>query len=595
MKQRTIFCLVIFCLLASQASAQYQLSEAEKRWLAEREEVVFAGQISYPPFEFIHPRYGDYTGMSIDLIRWIATEYGFTTVFRPMPFAAAQQAVVIGTADAMTGIFESEERRQRYDFSDEVFAVPASIFVHAERNDIIELLDLDGKRVAVQRGDYAIEYLGAQNIEVDWVYTTDFQTALAMVAAREADALIGDEQIVYWHLYSASLTNTIKKVATALYIGSDCMAVAKGNSILLSILQKGLRKAKATGVLRTIGQKWLGVSFAVEEPGLDRWRWPLIIGLALMAPLSLGVLLWTMQLRRLVRSKTTELQNLNAHLRQSNESLSYANSQLMKDMEERARLAEEGRRLEARMIKAQSHESLALMAGNIAHDFNNSLMGIIAAIDSALALQPGEPLDETTRQNLASAGGKAKSAGELARRMLEFAGQSSFNRVNITLNELLRDVQPLLAASTAAAIEIINAIPDEAIAIKGDPGQIKQAILNLLINAVEASAESRLPVQLTLWRGQLAEPGRHQARAGNELPPDEYAHIRIQDTGSGIDRTIMERLFDPYYTTKRAGRGLGLAAAAGIIKAHGGAITVESDRHHGSCFTIILPLVEPAG
>ena len=108
--KRTLAAALFLVLCALPAFADNRLSQSERDWLAERSEVVFVGQTSYPPFEFIHPRRGEYSGMSIELIRWIATEYGFTAIFRPMPFASAQEAVLSGSADALTGIFWSEDR-----------------------------------------------------------------------------------------------------------------------------------------------------------------------------------------------------------------------------------------------------------------------------------------------------------------------------------------------------------------------------------------------------------------------------------------------------------------------------------------------------
>jgi len=584
--------MLLLALAGSTAMAQYSLSETEKRWLAEKTEIIFAGQISYPPFEFIHPRYGDYTGMAIDLIRWIATEYGFTVVFRPMPFAAAQQAVTTGTADALTGIFESDERKKRFDFTDQVFAVPASIFVRSERTDILEIGDLAGRKIAVQRGDYAIEFLDNKNIAVEWIYTSDFSAALNLVANGEADALIGDEQIVLHYMYNAKLQDRIKKTAEPLYTGKDCMAVAKGNSILLSILQKGLHKAQQTGVLDTIYRKWLGVAYSSQNMTMDRWRLPILTALIIMVLLSMLILVWTMQLRRLVKARTSELQTLNSNLQRSNESLSYANSQLMKDMEERARMAEESRRLEGRMIKAQNNESLALMAGNIAHEFNNMLMGMIGSMEKVLS-GGMTTMAEDDRTALQAAVSQAKKAGELARRMMEFAGQSAVNRVMIQLDRLMPEIEPLLLAASGTEHPIQLQLPAVPVAIRGDEQQIRQVILNLLLNAIEATGSADLPVKLSVRARDLTLADLDHTHAGHTLLPGMYATISVEDQGHGIEPELLERIFDPYYTTKRSGRGLGLAATAGIIKAHSGAILVDSQKGKGSCFTIVLPLATP--
>ncbi len=589
MKLKFIAMALVIALGAPALVSQEKLSEAEKAWLTSKPEIIFAGQTSYPPFEFVHPKRGEYSGMAIELIRWIATEYGFTAVFKPMPFAAAQQAVLIGTADAMTGIFESAERKQRFDFTDEVFSVPASIFVKTERTDILEMGDLLGKHIAVQRGDYAIEYFAEKKLPVEWIYTNDFPSALNLVANGEADALIGDEQIVLYYLFDENLTQSIKKVADPLYTGIDCMAVARGNLMLVSILQKGLTSAKESGVLARIYKKWLGITYVAEIGFLQKWALPIYItaGTLLLAAFLTGI--WIFQLRVVVRKKTVELTGLNADLGKSNESLLLANRQLVKDMEERARLEEERRRLEARMVKTQNYESLALMAGGVAHDFNNLLTGIIGALEICIiSIEDNAEVVKGLREAIST----AKQAGELARRMLDFSGRSALSMEEIDLVKLLGDMKPLIEATIPKITPAKFSLPDAAIKIKGDPVQIRQIVMNLAINAAEASGHSGKAISIRVLSESLGSDILSTARAGAELPPGRYALIEVKDSGSGIEARTMDRIFDPFFTTKKTGRGLGLAAIAGIIKSHQGCILVNSTLGSGSAFSAIFPLLE---
>ncbi|PKL08208.1 MAG: hypothetical protein CVV51_10130 [Spirochaetae bacterium HGW-Spirochaetae-7] len=328
------------------ASAEDGLSSGARAWLAERREIVFAGQLAYPPFEFVDRRSGEYTGMSPELIRWIATEFGFTAVFKPMTFEAAQEAVNSGIADALTGIFRSEVRARRYDFSAEVFEVPASIFVRSERTDIGMSSDLDGKRVAVQRGDYAIEYLTGAGLDVRFVYTDDFRSALALVASGEADAMVGDEQIVLYHIYDDRLSDRIKKTSSPLYVGQDCMAVATGNAILLSVLDTGIRRARETGTLDTINRKWMGVSLALETKRSTWWR---TFGLAMAGAALLVALVVVIKVREqsIAGTACSELRRTIAEQDARIEALTAANARLRLDLEARSRLEEDKRRIDA--------------------------------------------------------------------------------------------------------------------------------------------------------------------------------------------------------------------------------------------------------
>lgn len=343
---RSVLFWLVITESALPASAEDGLSAGAKAWLAERREIVFAGQLAYPPFEFVDRRTGEYTGMSPELIRWIATEFGFTAVFKPMPFEDAQTAVSSGNADALTGIFKSEARALRYDFSAGVFEVPASIFVRSERTDIRTESDLDGKSVAVQRGDYAIEHMADVGVNARFIYTDDFRSALALVASGEADAMVGDEQIVLYHIYDDRLSDRIKKTSSPLYVGQDCMAVAKGNAMLLSVLDAGIRKAQATGTLDTINRKWMGVSLALETKRSTWWR---TFGLAIAAAAILASLAIVIKARELsiVGTARTELRQTIAEQSGKIEALTAANARLRLDLEARSRLEEDKRRIDA--------------------------------------------------------------------------------------------------------------------------------------------------------------------------------------------------------------------------------------------------------
>ncbi|MCP4577663.1 MAG: transporter substrate-binding domain-containing protein [Deltaproteobacteria bacterium] len=124
-----------------------------------------------------------------------------------------------------------------------MFEVPASIFVSAERPDIKDIQDLNGKRIAMQAGDYAEEFLKSRNFEFDVVTTKNFAEATNLVISGKADALIGDEQIVLYHIFKNNLVEEIKKVGDPLYVGRNCMATRGGNALLAGILDKGITAA----------------------------------------------------------------------------------------------------------------------------------------------------------------------------------------------------------------------------------------------------------------------------------------------------------------------------------------------------------------
>lgn len=550
--------------------------------------IVFVGQINYPPFEFITDEGGEYTGMAIELIRWMGTELGFTPVFKPMTFSSAQQAVLNGKADALTGIFESPQRKLLFDFTDEVFSVPASIFIHSDRTDIITVQDLAHKRVSVQRGDYAIEYLKQQNIPVEWVYTDDFKTAIEYVAQRKADANIGDEQIVLYHIYKNNLQNVVKKIGEPLYIGKDCLAVAKGNIIVLSILQKGLMRAQKSGVLEQIYQKWLGLSYSVKVK--QEWSTTITLIIAILLGIIIVSSFWIIQLRATVQKKTKEIQNVNNSLQSLNQQLIQANEQLVRDLKEHRRLEDERKHVEIKIQKIQKFESLALMASSVAHDFNNYLTGILGNIELALLeLSP----DTQAYKALQESKNIALQSRELIHSMLDFAGSTSLRIETLTVQALINDIKPLIETSTKHQNIVEYIYDDSPIEIKGDKNQLKQSIFNIVLNAIEAtpSINGKVTVTCTTKEITIDYLSRH-FHAGIELYSGEYALISVEDNGPGIPKTLLSKIFDPFFSTKKSGRGIGLSSAMGIIKAHGGCIIVESEQGQGSQFSIVLPLAK---
>lgn len=283
-----------------------ELTPQEREFLRNKGVVVFISQTHYPPFEFLGED-GDHTGMCIELARWIATRFGFSTRFIDTSFQKAQEALLSGRADVLTSFFYSKKREQTFDFTQVMFKVPASIFVAADRPDIKDLQDLNGKIIAMQAGDYAQEFLESKGIKFRVVWTKNFAEATELVVAGKADAIIGDEQIVLYHIYSHRLTELIKKVGPPLYIGQNCMGLREGQHLLQSILNKGIALAKKNGILTRIHHKWLGIQYEAAQTPLGRY-WPyLLLAAGVLVLAALLVWIWNVRLRSLVSKRTEEL------------------------------------------------------------------------------------------------------------------------------------------------------------------------------------------------------------------------------------------------------------------------------------------------
>ena len=256
------------------------------------------------------------------------------------------------------------------------------------------------------------------------------------------------------------------------------------------------------------------------------------------------------------------------------------------DITERRRAEEQRRQLEARSTEAQKLESLGLLAGGVAHDFNNILTSILGHADLARTTVPaGSPLRESLDQIVVG----ARSAAELTRQMLAYAGRGTMTRRPLLMSELIAEMGQLLQVSigkrTTLHYDFAAGVP----AIEGDEAQLRQVVMNLILNASEAIGDGSGAITVGLRaraksREQLASRWTH-----DDLPAGEYVEFEVSDTGAGMSADTLSRIFDPFFSTKFTGRGLGLAAVLGIVRAHRGTVEVDSTPGSGTSFRVLLP------
>lgn len=307
--------LLLLCLhLQPSDVGAVELTTEERAYLQAKGSIVFVSQTNYPPFEFTDID-DQRKGMMLDVVRWLAMELGFQPLFQDVSFAQSQETVQTGKVGVLTSPLVSESRRAHFAFTSALFDVPALMFVQANRTDISTLRDLHAKTVAIQQGDYAAEFLQAQGIHCTILSARDFVEAIDQVIAGRADAVIGDEQIVLYHLYKQRLAHLIKSVGEPLYMGSNCMAASRDNQKLIAILDKGIAEARKTGVLAKINTKWLGTSYRNPQWDAARYLWPTVAaGVALLFGAG-AIWLWNLQLRAQVRAQTATLREKEHNLR----------------------------------------------------------------------------------------------------------------------------------------------------------------------------------------------------------------------------------------------------------------------------------------
>jgi two-component system cell cycle sensor histidine kinase/response regulator CckA len=239
----------------------------------------------------------------------------------------------------------------------------------------------------------------------------------------------------------------------------------------------------------------------------------------------------------------------------------------------------ERKQLHLQLRHTQRLESLGLLAGGIAHDFNNLLTGIMG--NASLALDRlAEP--DPTRPLLQGVVTASRRAADLTRQLLAYAGKGRFLIQDVEVSRLVDDTIPLVRSSLPDSVQVcldLSPVP-----VRADAGQIHQLVMNLVINAAEAIGQGK-PGTIAVSTGI-----RELNEASAPLPPGRYCCLEVRDTGCGMSEDTLARIFDPFFTTKFSGRGLGLAAALGIVRGHHGNITVRSRPGAGTTFTVLLPL-----
>lgn len=257
------------------------------------------------------------------------------------------------------------------------------------------------------------------------------------------------------------------------------------------------------------------------------------------------------------------------------------------DLTPRQRADQERRKLESQVQQTQKLESLGLLAGGVAHDFNNLLLAVLGNAELANRSLASE---NVARGHLDSIVLAAHRAADLCRQLLAYAGKGRVEVVPIDLNDTILETARLLQVSISKKIKVHYDLARPLPAIYADLGQIRQILMNLVLNASEAIGDRDGTIRVVTapisWTG--GEPGSLRWMPSAPAIGD-YVALEVMDDGCGMDSDTVRRIFDPFFTTKFTGRGLGLAAAVGIVRAHHGAMQVRSVPAEGTTFTVMLP------
>lgn len=246
---------------------------------------------------------------------------------------------------------------------------------------------------------------------------------------------------------------------------------------------------------------------------------------------------------------------------------------------------------QAQMLHNQKVESLGVMAGGIAHDFNNLLMGIMGLADLAVF-----DLDSglSSREWLNQIRQTAQRGAGLTRQMLAYAGRSQPCVEQVSLSRLIDGTKELLRVVVPETITLEFDLPVELPPISADSGQLQQMLLNLVTNAVEAISPAKGRIRVATSMRELDKNELPVGCTGDLLESGPFVVMCVEDNGRGISADSMSRIFDPFFSTKALGTGLGLSTTLGIARSHHGAVCVRSKPGQGSEIGVLLPVARGA-
>jgi signal transduction histidine kinase len=247
------------------------------------------------------------------------------------------------------------------------------------------------------------------------------------------------------------------------------------------------------------------------------------------------------------------------------------------------------RDLESRLRRAEKVNSLARMAGGIAHDFNNLLTGILGNASLAIDFLPPDDRLQPILNEIIKASSRA---AELVSQILAFTGRAQRSPELLDLSDLVRHAAPDLARMAGSTTEMNLDLAPNLPCVRADRDQIGRVLSNLTANAIEALPSRGGKISIRTSVCELSQNDGPEGFPDQQLRPGQYIRLEVSDNGHGIPEHVAAQMFDPFFTTKFVGRGLGLSAVQGVVRAHDGGIRVTSSAETGTHFEVVFPVAE---
>lgn len=621
------------------------ITDDERNYLDEKGTIYFVSDKNAPPFAYIDKNSGQYKGLVLDYASALSIELEVETEFIPKEWEEAVKSVINGDAD-ICDMYSSSERKKHLVFSEPIYRLRAIIMTRKNQNSITNIFGLLGKKVAIPSGDYAIEYINDNVINVKIVETADVLESINLLLNGTVEAIIGDEPVIMYFTNELGIKDEVNILYPPLYEKDVSLAINKANPTLLGILNKGIFNLKKKEFVEKIQQKWFGLSAPILKEIVPlKIIFSFIIIITVLLFVFVSIFIWSYTLKIEVKRRTDELnrsrfdlemtfnaianflivisdrnliENVNKafctwvkvskeeiigksirsiplldyiymnygfndnnsknyeqtevlykgrHYRYSITPLDYEIHKILIALEDITdqKISQQQLGQQNKMI------AVGQLAAGVAHEIRNPL-GLIRNYCYILKNKVDKQ-DNLIEKSINGIESSVLRASKIVDNLLNFSRIGNDKSEFLNLHEAILNIVSLESQAISERGIDIKVKCQENIRLYIKSESLNHIIINLLSNSIDA-----MPDGGTIYIDCNVN--------------DEYLQISFRDTGIGIDEDSLEYIFNPFFTTKKAGygTGLGLYIVYNEVEKNGGTIQVESESGKGTTFILRFPL-----
>ncbi len=627
-----------------------ELTKDEKVWLEKYGSIIYGADENSPPLMFVDNETDQYTGFTIDYTNALSIEIGADIKHKSYVWDEALAKLANGETD-ICDMFPSKERAKIYDFSDPIYSLKSIIMVLSNNEEIKNISDLEGKKVAIPKGDYGIEFLNEKLVNINYLYTNNIEEAINKVMDGEADALLGDEPVVTYYIEKHNFFQNIRILDENVYESDVVLAVRKGNKTLVNILNKGIRSLNNKQTIAKIQQKWFGFSNTLTDEKTNEKVLILLI-------LFLGILfisiyfsyIWNKSLKMQVMKRTEELSISKDKLRMTFDSITNllivvdnnynvtdANSSFLDLIKEKKKnitgknlselcnneISDEINKILKTTFTTQTNQTKEINYENKVYEVKtypfkknqlelNKVIVMIEDVSNERMLE---------KQILHSS--KMAAVGQLAAgvaheirnplgliRNYTYILDKKIKTDDKTINKSIKIIEESVERSSNIIDNLLNfsRIFDDKWQttnikefiekiIRLEEGFMEKKKIECIINCDESlniliNRESLKHIIINLIVNAVDAMPKGGVLTLSAKEEKNTFIFTCEDTGIGISKKDIESIFNPFYTKKVNGKGtgLGLYVVYNETQKHGGKIIVSSELNVGTKFTLSLPI-----